>query len=160
VNVRISVVLALAAAAALIGCGPPNYIVMTEDMAPALEQGDIVAIDSGAYEEASPERGDIVSYHAPDEPKGKALMGRVVALAGETVSVEDGALQVDGGAVEVPWAGEEMPFETDAVQVPGAHVYILGDNREEARDSHVFGPVPVESIVGKITDVQKAPEPQ
>ncbi len=151
----------LAAAAVLLcllaGCGPANYIMMTDAMAPTIREGDIIAIDMEAYTERAPAVGDMVAYHAPDDREGKLMMGRIVALSGDTVRVEDGTLYRNSEPVEEPYVNEPTPWEMEATEVPPEHVYILGDNREAARDSHAFGPVPVELLAGQITDVQKPP---
>jgi signal peptidase I len=143
--------------ALLTGCGPPNYVMMTDHMAPTIEQGDIIAIDMEAYADAAPERGEIVAYRAPDNPEGKMLMGRVVARAGDTVAVREGRLYLNEKPIEASHAAEEMDYEVEALQVPHGHLYVLGDNRNAARDSHVFGPVPLELVEGRISDVQKPP---
>ncbi|MFW5868788.1 MAG: signal peptidase I, partial [Armatimonadota bacterium] len=145
-------------ASLLTGCGPPNYVMMTSAMAPTIERGDIIVIDMKAYDHARPRRGEMVAYRAPDGPEGKLLMGRVVAAGGEEVSVRDGTLRLDGRPVDEPFVAEEMDYEVEAMQVPDGHVYILGDNRNDATDSHVFGPAPLHLIEGRITDVRKPPE--
>jgi signal peptidase I len=35
------------------------------------------------------------------------------------------------------------------VVVPEGYVYVLGDHRSNSSDSRVFGPVPVQNVVGK-----------
>ena len=44
--------------------------------------------------------------------------------------------------------GKRVAFDHDAAREP-AGVYVLGDNAEASRDSRMFGPVPLNSIVGK-----------
>ncbi len=139
------------------GCGPPNYVAIGEDMAPAIERGDIVAIDMSAYAERSPQVGEMVAYHAPDDQGGRMRMGRVVAFGGHNVAVEDGTLYLNGEPIEETFVVEPMSYHVERLEVPLRHVYILGDNRNEASDSHRFGPVPVDAVIGRIIDVQKPP---
>jgi signal peptidase I len=144
----------------LAGCGRPNYVVMTDDMSPAIRQGDIVAVDFEAYEQSAPERGHLVVYHAPAEYDGKILVGRVVAVGGDDVRVTGGELQIGGEPVEEPFVPVRMDYDVDPTVIAAGQAYILGDNRNVAQDSHVFGPIPLELIVGRITDVQKPPNEQ
>ncbi|MGI5818792.1 MAG: signal peptidase I [Armatimonadota bacterium] len=143
--------------AVLAGCGPPNYVMMTDDMAPTIERGDIIAIDLQAYDHRPPRRGERVAYRAPGERGERLRMGRVVATAGDEVRVTGGALHLNGDPVEEPFVAATMDYEFEALTLPDGHLYILGDNRNEAHDSHVFGPVPIEAVEGRITDVQKPP---
>jgi len=144
--------------ASLAGCGPANYVMMSDHMTPTIERGDIIAIDASVYQDAGPERGEIVAYHAPGDRDGKMLIGRVVAVGGDDIRVEGGTLILNAEPVEESFAAGAMDYEVPRMKVPEDHLFILGDKRDEARDSHVFGPVPAEAIVGKITDVQGPPE--
>lgn len=139
------------------GCGPPNYVAMTDHMAPTIERGDIIAIDRRAYTERTPGRGEIVGYHAPDDPGGRMLIGRVVATGGDSLRAEDGPLLLNDEPVEERYLAAPTTVRIDTLRVPDDHAYILGDNRDDARDSRAFGPVPVEAVIGRIVDVQKPP---
>ncbi len=75
---------------------------------------------------------------------------RVVALEGETVEIRSGELLVDGTVLEEPYLGGGMTGDDfGPLRVPSGHVFVLGDNRLASRDSRVFGPVPVEDVVGR-----------
>jgi signal peptidase I len=57
---------------------------------------------------------------------------------------------INGQQLEEPFTGETTrPGRYDTVTVPPLHVYVLGDNRDRSNDSRSFGPVPIESIVGR-----------
>ena len=45
-----------------------------------------------------------------------------------------------------------------ATLVPPDHIFILGDNRPESRDSRMFGPVPVSEIEGRVLFIYWPPE--
>jgi signal peptidase I len=34
----------------------------------------------------------------------------------------------------------------ESVEIPAGHVYLMGDNRSDSRDSQYYGPVPVEDV--------------
>ena len=95
-----------------------------------------------------PHRGDVVVVDLPGEKE--LLVKRVVALAGETVAVQDGRVFINGQLLEEPWATRRGGLDYPPTRVPSRHVFVLGDNRKESRDSRFFGPVPVDQIGGRI----------
>lgn len=99
-----------------------------------------------------PARGDIVVFHPP-ESSDTPFVKRVIALPGETVAVRSGRVYVDGRPIAEPYiAGPARylyPREGRDLVVPDGMVFVLGDNRNNSRDSHAFGPVGLDSIIGK-----------
>ncbi len=95
-----------------------------------------------------PRRGDVVIIDMPGEKE--LLVKRVVALPGETVAVQDGQVFINGQPLEEPWATRHGGKDYPPTRVPSQHVFVLGDNREESRDSRFFGPVPVDQIGGRV----------
>jgi len=89
------------------------------------------------------------------------LIKRVIALPGETVTLDAGRVIIDGGLLLEPYLPapdittdmEVVPgcagSAAGACTVPDGHVFVLGDNRANSRDSRFFGPVPVDSIAGR-----------
>ncbi|MDY6878297.1 MAG: signal peptidase I [Chloroflexota bacterium] len=94
-----------------------------------------------------PRRGDVVTFEIPGE-KG-ALIKRVVALPGETVEVRGGEVFINGQLLEETWTtwlgGPDYP----PTIVPPLHIFVLGDNRPNSRDSRYFGLVPVDHVTGR-----------
>ena len=99
---------------------------------------------------APPERGDIIVFNPPNGDT-KPYIKRVIATEGETVTFKDDHVYVDG--VELPEPYITKPTDCDGrycdVTVPADNVFVLGDNRTGSSDSRVFGPVPIDSIIGK-----------
>ena len=94
---------------------------------------------------------------------GVVLEIPVLELDTKTLQVQDGKIYIDGNLMIEPYlAASETTsdFSTPAgcisslekaniCVVPDDHVFVMGDNRWNSRDSRIFGPVPVESIVGR-----------
>ena len=101
----------------------------------------------------APERGDIVVLHPPDADDGKPYIKRVIGLPGDEVGFEEGYVMINGERLEESYlSGPVTDCERAPhcrVTVPEGTVYVLGDNRDNSADSHVFGPVSVDRIVGK-----------
>ena len=77
------------------------------------------------------------------------LIKRLVATAGDRVAVRRGRLFVNGEAVDEPFLSEPPAYTLDEVTVPPGTVFVLGDNRNQSLDSHVWGFLPEESIAGR-----------
>jgi signal peptidase I len=118
-------------------------------MRPTLEEGDRILLNRLAYHFRDEARGDIVVFHSPitaDED----LVKRIVAIAGDTVSVSGGKLYVNGVAQDEPYLLEQdFSGEMSEIEVPPGQVFVMGDNRNNSGDSRMFGPIPVDSIIGK-----------
>jgi signal peptidase I len=88
---------------------------------------------------------------------GPALVKRVVGLPGERLQIRDNRVWVNGAPLTEPWATAPIGYaEPDwaALGMPGGMVppdalFVLGDNRNDSTDSHVFGPVPVPFVIGR-----------
>jgi signal peptidase I len=79
-----------------------------------------------------------------------ALIKRVVALPGETVEVRGGHTFINGKRIEEPWVTNFGGPSYPPTLVPPDHVFILGDNRANSRDSRAIGPVPINTIKGHV----------
>ena len=110
-------------------------------------------------------RGDVIVFRSPENPR-RDLVKRVVALAGDEVAIRDKQLLVNGRPVEdagYTRRGDPLVFPAmpalppeqrrrdnfGPVAVPAEHVFCLGDNRDDSRDSRFFGPVPQTAIEGR-----------
>ncbi len=107
--------------------------------------------DAAFYPFSPPERGDIIVFDPPTR-SNKPYIKRIIGLPGEQVTFADGHVFVNGQLLEEPYIVDETTCgrneECDVV-VPEGQVYVLGDNRTNSSDSRVFGPVPVENVIGK-----------
>lgn len=102
-----------------------------------------------------PERGDIIVFNPPvNPPSNKPYIKRVIAVAGETVTFENGFVYIDGEKLDEPYINGGITecdgrYEYCDVTVPKGKIFVLGDNRQNSSDSRVFGPVNINSIIGK-----------
>jgi signal peptidase I len=94
-----------------------------------------------------PRRGDVVTFDLPGEDS--ALIKRVVALPGETVEVQGGRVFINGQLLEEPWTTRLGGPNYPPTVAPPLHVFVLGDNRSNSRDSRYFGLVPIDQVIGQ-----------
>lgn len=142
------VVLAFAFAVRIVSVSGPS-------MQETLQNGDkLLVLNSHLCGEYQP--GDIVIFQRPDFEDGEQIVKRVIAVAGQTVDIDFGAgvVYVDGKALEEPytreptWLDEGLDFP---VTVPEGCVFVMGDNRNDSKDSRHpdLGPLDTRHIIGR-----------
>ncbi len=116
-------------------------------MQPTLYEGEFLLVNRLAYKFSPPQTGDIVIFHAPTEP-GEDFIKRIIGTPGDTVSVNEGKVFVNGIRLDEPYIAD-VPRYTGEWSVPDNQIFVLGDNRNQSSDSHVWGFVSMDVVVGK-----------
>ena len=124
-------------------------------MLPTLQLQDRILVEKLRPRLGAPLRaGTVVVFHPPPTlveagyDPGAALIKRVVAGPGDTVEVRGGMLLVDGRPAEAVIGSEAIDYSQPPVTVPEGDLWVLGDNRNASLDSHVWGPLPREEVIG------------
>ena len=145
------------------------YRIPSGSMEPTLHgcegcNNDRVIANKFVYRFAEPERGQVVVFRGIENDEQTLLIKRVVGVPGDTVQLRGGTLYVNGEPQNEPYLHDDpcVPYgeKTCAfgpVRVPEAHVFVMGDNRANSRDSRFFGPVPHENIEGQAFGVYWPP---
>lgn len=153
-NIR---VLAIALAVALtvrVLIAEPRYI-PSNSMDPTLHIGDRLLVDKVSYRWQPPHRGDIVVFAPPPQltrlgyETRQAFIKRIVGEPGQTVEVVQGQVVVDGQPLQEPYILEPPAYTLAPVTVPPGQVFVMGDNRNDSNDSHVWGGLPQQNIIGR-----------
>lgn len=129
-------------------------------MEPNLHTSDYVLTDKVSYRLGTPQRGDVVVFHAPPAAHCPAGTGcdyikRVIGLPGEIVEVKDNGIYVNGSKLSEPYIPETTKtmanaFTADrAVTLGPDEYFVVGDNRENSSDSRSWGPITSKNIVGR-----------
>jgi signal peptidase I len=124
-------------------------------MVPTLYPGDRIVVEKLSYRVRSPHLGDVVVFRPPAQlqaagyPADQAFIKRVIAVAGQTVQVHQGRVYVDQTPLQEPYIAEPPAYEMPAVRVPEGMLFMMGDNRNNSNDSHVWGFLPRENIIGR-----------
>jgi len=116
-------------------------------MNPTLQDGEYILVNRLAYKIGHPVRGDIIVFSFPMDPK-QDLIKRVIGLPGESIFVQDGKVMINGVPLEEPYIAAP-PIYNGTWEVPKGQLFVLGDNRNESKDSHEWGLLPLENVVGR-----------
>jgi signal peptidase I len=103
---------------------------------------------SFTYVFGPPTRGDIIVFRYPLDPS-RDFIKRVIGLPGDTVEIKDSKVYVNGRALDEPYLTAVPQYDMESQVVPTDNYFVLGDNRNSSSDSHVWGMVPMENIIGK-----------
>ena len=116
-------------------------------MLPTLQDGEYVLVNRMAYRNDLPVRGDIIVFVSPQSPD-LDLIKRVIGLPGDTVKISNGKVQVNGQMLDEPYIAA-APIYNGEWNVPEGNLFVLGDNRNDSSDSHAWGLLPLENVIGK-----------
>lgn len=133
-------------------------------------------INRKVIEFGEPERGDVIVFRLPSDPATNYIK-RVVGLPGDVVETRDSRLYINGEVVQTELVGEYDQYDVSANlireqlgdrqhellmsrtgygrdgkwRVPEGHYFVMGDNRNNSRDSRFpqVGPIPEELLVGR-----------
>lgn len=135
-------------------------------MIPNLLIGDRLIVEKVSYYFSSPQRGDIMVFYPPDpyhSPRNtgekvlrwlgftreSAYIKRVIGLPGETVAVKNGKVLINGKPLDEPYIQTPALDDSEPVKIPSDNYFMMGDNRNNSRDSRFWGTLPKENIIGK-----------
>ena len=123
--------------------------------------GQYVILEKVSYWFRTPQRGDVVVCHYPDQyytNSGRKAdswcVKRVIGISGDTLQTIDGVVYLNGEPLDEPYLddGTYTSGITDEVIVPEGHVFVMGDNRFVSADSREInvGPIPYSNVRGKL----------
>lgn len=116
-------------------------------MNPTLQHGEYVLVSRLAYKTGAPERGDIIVFSFPMDQK-QDLIKRVIGLPGETIEIRSGEVLINGAKLDEPYIAQS-PVYNGTWTVGKGQLFVLGDNRNDSKDSHQWGLLPIENVIGK-----------
>lgn len=128
-----------------------GYVVPSESMEPTLLVGDQFSAEVMSAPKRGPRRGEIWVLDNPQaDPEEPTLVKRVIGLPGEMIEVRDGQVWVNGQPLREPYLKEAPAYVVPPFKVPERQYWVLGDNRNESEDSHIWKrAVPREGFVGR-----------
>ena len=115
-----------------------------------LHDKDVLIISDFLYE---PKRGDIVVFEDYSVSGESALIKRIIGIEGDTVKIEkNGTVYVNGEPLIEDYVYESMRHEYREGEwtVGEGEVFVLGDHRNNSRDSEDFGHIKSDGIIGRV----------
>ena len=123
-----------------------RYRIDGSSMNPTLLNGEYLVINNLVYLLDDPVNGDIVVFRHPRNDLN--LIKRVIGVPGDTVKIENGTVWVNGEALNEPYIAAPPSYNGEW-DVPDGSYFVLGDNRNNSSDSHSWGFLPMENLLGK-----------
>lgn len=122
-----------------------------------------------ALKQSDVERFDIVTFPAPDNPS-RNYIKRVIGLPGDTIEFKEDQLYINGKKYDEPYLDQykdnpneiEAPYGLPLTQdfkmddllgekkVPKGEFFVMGDNRQNSKDSRMIGFIKEDNILGNV----------
>jgi signal peptidase I len=117
-------------------------------MIPTLQNNELLVVYRWAYHFGNePRRGDIIIFDSVNRPDDE-LIKRIIGLPGDEVEIRSGQVLVNGEPLMENYIAAP-PVYSGIWQVGEDSLFVLGDNRNDSSDSHVWGLLPMKDVIGK-----------
>ena len=118
-------------------CTP--IIVSGPSMQPTLDGGELMLLNKLS----SFDRFDVVVVDIETEE----IIKRIIALPGETITCERGIVYVNGKRQDEEYS-QGYTFDFEKITLAEDEYFVMGDNREDSKDSRMIGPIKEDQIKG------------
>lgn len=146
-----SIIIAGVSAIVIIELIVQPFYIPSESMYPTFKKWDFILVNKFIYRFTPPKNGDIVVFDPPPAAHagGKEYIKRVVAGAGDIIEVKNGYLYRNNEKLNEPYVKNPADYALDKIEIPKNSYFVMGDNRSNSGDSHIWGFLPKKNIVGK-----------
>jgi signal peptidase I len=138
-------------------------IVPSESMTPNLQINDRIFVSRNF--QYRPETGDIVVFSPPPEAisiikaePDALFVKRIIGLPGQQIQMHQGQVWINQHLLSEPYPVQPATYEWGPETVPAQAYFVLGDNRDNSADSHVWGFLPRSHLLGKAYKIYWPPE--
>ncbi|MGV8026654.1 MAG: signal peptidase I [Anaerolineaceae bacterium] len=121
--------------------------VFNVSMEPTVVQSEVIFVNKLAYRLGEVDRGDIVTFHYPNDPRVDYIK-RAIGLPGDEVKILDESVFINGIKIDEPYLNNST-IDEGTWFVPEGMYFVMGDNRQDSLDSRTWGFVPEKNLIGK-----------
>lgn len=129
------------------------FVVSGASMEPTFYNGNYLLVDELTYSFRDPQRGEVVVFRYPADPKSFYIK-RIIGLPGERIVLEGGRItahrdeeKIDLNEFYLSGRFTQGSFE---VTLEDDEYFVMGDNRNFSFDSRSWGPLPKDDIIGVV----------
>jgi signal peptidase I len=127
----------------------PNFRIEGASMEPNFHDGQHIFANHIEYFFRPLERGDVIVFEPPSAAS-RDFIKRVIGLPGERVEVINGAVHINGEPLAEPYPQSPATYSYGPVTVGPNEYFVLGDNRSNSNDSHSWGMLPADKVIGRV----------
>nr|WP_277989832.1 signal peptidase I [Phormidium pseudopriestleyi] len=139
-----------------------RFTIPSDSMVPTLRSGDqIIALKARGR---PPQKGDLIVFRLPEFAKtldpnaGDLFIKRTIGMPLDVLRLKDGIIYINNEPLSEDYVAGPAQYNLDPQIVPADSYFVLGDNRNDSFDSHVWGYVPRNHIIGKAYKIYWPPE--
>jgi signal peptidase I len=132
----------------------PRFI-PSDSMVPTLRIGDRLVVEKISYRLHPPHRGDIIVFQPPAQLElqgykpDQAFIKRIMGLPGDKIAVKQGQVFRNQAPLTEPYIAAPPAYLLQEVTVPPDTLFVMGDNRNNSNDSHIWGFLPQKNVIGR-----------
>ncbi|MBX4211366.1 MAG: signal peptidase I [Candidatus Yanofskybacteria bacterium] len=131
------------------------FFVRGDSMKPNFQDKDYILVDKIDYRLNKPERGDVIVFRYPLDPK-EYFIKRIIALPGETIGIQNNTVTIfnaqnpEGFVLDETYLPKtQETVGTMRVKLDNSEYFVMGDNRLFSSDSRRWGPLNRSYIAGR-----------
>jgi signal peptidase I len=146
-SILIALVLSLVVRVAIV----EGYLIPSGSMLPTIAENDRILSNKFIYRFTYPEPGDIVVFTPPEWAYTNAprFVKRVIGIEGDWIEIKNGIVFRNGNPLSEPYIKQPPDYTLPLFRVPEGSLFVLGDNRRNSHDSHIWGFLPKKNIIAK-----------
>ncbi|MBN2910682.1 signal peptidase I [Polycladomyces sp. WAk] len=122
------------------------YEVQGMSMYPTFHGRELLIVNKWIYSITKPSYGDIVIFHTEEK---RDFIKRVIGLPGDEIAIRNGHVYRNGRQLKEPYIDEPTDSDMEPTRVPPGHLFVMGDNRNQSKDSRELGAIDMHDVVGR-----------